>query len=341
MELKSRRVEVDDALEAIELFFERRWSDGLPIVPPTPDKVEEMIRYAGRDPREELGSVPPRYGVATIEKLAINSVMAGCLPQYFPVVIAAVEAMLEPRFNLNGIQTTTHCNEPLLIVNGPIVKELGINAGDSVFGGGFRANATIGRASKLILWNLGQSYPSETDKSTFSHPGRFSFCIAENEEASPWEPLHVERGLPPGSSAVTVFACEAPHSILSSGPAETVLRTVWHSMATLGNNNIDLGGETLVLISARNAAQFEREGWSKQRVKQYIWEKARLPRALVASAGLFPGRLKTEEIALTKGPEDIHVVVAGGFGQFCACCPGWGDLGGFAITKEIKVPAPK
>lgn len=289
MKLESEIVEVADAHEAVELFFERRWTDGLPIVPPTEEKVMEMLKYARRDPQEVLGEIPPYNGVATIEKLAINSVMAGCLPQYFPVVIAAVEAMLDPKHNLNGTQTTQSGVEQLLIVNGPIVKPLGINYGDSVFGRGFRANGTIGRAVRLILWNLGQNFPGDPDRSTYSHPGSWSFCIAEDEDASPWEPLHVEKGLLPGSSAVTVFCCEAPHPVCVHGTVKQILTAVCDAIATPGSTNyIFLGGgsEILVTISALNAEQFRREGGPKKDVKQYIWEHARVPFGKIESTGI-------------------------------------------------------
>lgn len=352
MDLKSARIPVADALEAIELFFERKWTDGLAIVPPTADRVEQFINYVKRDPSETLGEIPPKYGKATIEKLAVNSVMAGCRPEYFPVVIAAVEAMLEPEHNLNGAQTTTHNNEPLIIVNGPIAKELEINSGHSVFGRGYRANGTIGRAIRLILWNLGGNFPWTVDRSTYSHPGSWSYCIAENEEASPWEPFHVERGLPPGSNAVTVFGCEAPHSICGHGTSLEVLAGICNSMATMGSNNAYIAGQTLVTISARNAATFGKEGWSKRDVKEYIWEYARVPLGQLKKGGFYshsathpywPKWVDRENdsqmVPLTCTPNDIHVIVAGGWGSFCTCHPGWGFWGGLAVTKEIKTPS--
>lgn len=351
MSLVSERIEVGSFLEAVELFFERGWSDGLAIVPPTQERIEEMIRYVGRDPQEVIGEIPPRYGIATIEILAINSVMAGCLPDYFPVVIAAVEAMLEPEFNLNGVQTSTHSSEPLIIVSGPAVKKLNINAGYGAFGSGFRANGTIGRATKLILWNLGGNIPGEVDRSVFSHPGTWSYCIGENQERSPWEPIHVERGLAKEASAVTVFACEAPHSICCFGDALEIMRTTCGSMATLGTNNIRRMGQTLVVIGPRHAVQLDKEGWSKEDVRNYIWENARLSRREIISAvpsHVNPGRYswpkwmdtsnEGQMIPLTEKPEDIHIIVSGGEGSFSMCCPGWGIMGGLAVTKEIRFP---
>ncbi len=357
MELKSDKVEAPGVLEAIELYFERRWTDGLVIVPPIEEKVIQMIEYVGRDPQEELGEIPPYRGIATIEKLAINSVMAGCLPEYFPIVVAAVEAMLAPKHNLNGTQTTQHGAEQLLIINGPIAKKLGINSGDSVFGRGFRANGTIGRAIRLVLWNLGRNFPGEADRSVYSHPGSWSYCIAENEDASPWEPLHVERGLPPGTSAVTVFCCEAPHGVVSLGTPQQILDSISDTMATTGSMNyFTVGGEseTLVTISAINAEAFRKEGWSKKDVKKYIWEHARLPVGKLEKTGVivetgargrswadifWPKWIDRSDpntlVPPTARLEDIHLVVCGGMGYHSTICPGWG-FGGCAVTKEIK-----
>ena len=350
MNIVSERIEVGSFLEAIELFFERGWSDGLAIVPPTQEKIEEMIRYVGEDSQKVIGEIPPGYGIATIETLAINSVMAGCLPEYFPVVIAAIEAMLEPDFNLNGVQTSTHSSVPLIIVSGPAVNKLNINSGYGAFGSGFRANGTIGRAIRLILWNHGGNIPGEVDRSCFAHPGTWSYCIGESQEGNPpWEPIHVERGLSKEASAVTVFACEAPHSICCFGDALEIMKSICDSMATLGNNNIRRMGQTLVVINPRHARQLDKEGWSKDDVRQYIWENARLSRREIIEATpshINPGRYnwpkwmdtgnEGQMIPLTARPEDIHIFIAGGEGSFSMCCPGWGIMGGFAVTKKIR-----
>ncbi|MBI2906596.1 MAG: hypothetical protein HYX92_02940 [Chloroflexi bacterium] len=351
MELKSERIDIADYFEWLELAFQRRWTDGLPVAPPTAAKVEEMVAYAKRDPSDVIGKIPPKYGIATIEKLAINAVMGGCLKEYFPVVIAAVEAMLEPEFNLNGIQTTTHCNEPLTIVNGPIVAEIGMKTREAVFGGGgARANGAIGRAVRLVLWNLGGCYPGEPDKTTFSHPGRWTYCIAEDEEGSPWEPLHVERGLPPGSSAVTVFSCEAPHSIFCAGTPRQLLARVCYAMATTASNNFHFQGQMLLAINSEHAATFKAEGWSKADIKAYVWEHARVPLGRIKE-GLFVREYAARSypkwidvdgvedmVPIGVRPDEIHIVVAGGPGKFCMCCPSWGHDGGNAVTKPIRLP---
>lgn len=359
MELKSERVRVEGALSAVELFFERKWSDGLAIVPPTEEAVAEMIEYVKRDPQETLGAIPPYGGLATIEKLAINSVMAGCRPEYFPVVIAAAEAAMDPAHNLNGTQTTQSGVEELIIVNGKIAKDLGFNSEDGVFGRGYRANGTIGRALRLILWNLGRNLPGDPDKSTFSHPGAWSFCIAENEDASPWEPLHLERGLPSGSSGVTVFSCEAPNPFLTFGTVKQLLFATCEAMANPGSGNhiFFYEGELLLVFSALAADQFRREGWSKQDVRKYIWDHARLPYWKMEGTGMltasflgvknaadlwWPKWIDRSDpntlVPITATPEDIHIIVSGGQGTWSVVCHGWG-LGGRAVTKEVKIPA--
>src|SRR5215510_10886474 len=212
--LTSNIIEVEDSLEAVNDWFCReKLSDGLPIVPPTAERVERMLDGIKRDPQEVIGSIPPKWAPATVEKLAINAVMAGCLPEYLPVIIVAVEAVLEDKFNLYGIQSTTHPCAPLLILNGPIARELGVNARYNAFGQGWRPNATIGRAIRLILLNVGGGVPGVLDRATQGQPSKYSYCIAENEAENPWEPLHVERGYAIDESTVTVSGAEGPHNI--------------------------------------------------------------------------------------------------------------------------------
>jgi len=354
MDLVSERLNVDDYDEAVELFYRNRWTDGLPIVLPTRRRVEAMIVASKHDPQESLGVIPPKGGAATIEKLAINAVMGGCLSEHFPVVIAAVQAMLEPAHNLNGVLQTTHMCVSLVIVNGPIARRLGFNSRDGVFGNGYRANAAVGRAVRLALWNLGGAFPWDTDKSTLSHPGEYAFCIAEEEEDNPWRPLHVERGCPEGSDAVTVFACEAPHSVFCYGTPEEMLHVLTDSMCSLGNNNVHVLGQTLITLNPLNAEEFARRGWSKQDVRDYLWEHARRRladvracgvvheqfRQMERDAGRYPRRYDvdnpTTRLPITATPEDIHIVVAGGRSYFAAVLPGWGGFGGFAVTRRIE-----
>lgn len=350
MDLRSERVETAGADDAIELFFEKGWTDGLPVVPPTAERVERMIAVSGRASDELLGLIPPKASAGTVEKLAVNAVMAGCKPEYFPVVLAAVEAMLAPEFNWNGVATTAHIASPLVIVNGPVRKRIGVNCGWGVFGNGWRANGTIGRAVALIMWNLGGAIPGETCRKTMGHPGKWSYCIGENEEASPWPPFHAERGFKPEQSTVTVFGCEAPHGVRAVGGAKAVLHGITSAYSTIANNNIAYMGEALVVIGPLCADEFKREGWSKQDVRQSIWQQARLPVGVVDedktySEGLehhfWPPWVNRDDpralAPMTKRPEDIHVLVAGGYGRSCAICPGWGEFGGFAVTREVRL----
>src|SRR5579884_2879843 len=209
--ITSARHELDDALQAIEFYFEKGWTDGLPVVPPTEARVREFLDRAGRAPDEIIGRLDARRRVVSAEKVAINAVMAGCLPEYTPVVMAAIAAMSENAFGLHGISASTGGAAVLVIVHGPIVADLGVNSGVNLFGPGNRANATIGRAVRLVLMNCFGAQPGLLDKATIGHPGKYAYCIAEDEAGSPWEPLHVARGLRPDQSAVTVFAAEGPH----------------------------------------------------------------------------------------------------------------------------------
>ena len=209
----SRLDAAGDTADLIEHYFEQGWTDGLPVVPPTPQLVAAMVAALGGDPDHLEARIPPRWGNLTREVLAINLVLAGCRPEYAPVTRAALLALTSSHFNLHGVQATTHMAAPLVVVNGPVRKEIGLNAGANVFGSGCRANATIGRAIRLVLLNVGGAWPGDLDKSTLGHPGKYTFCIAENEEASPWAPYHVEHGYAPGDSTVFCIAAEGPHSV--------------------------------------------------------------------------------------------------------------------------------
>src|SRR5690349_5581141 len=206
LKVSDASLEADDDFDAINaLCLERRWSDGLPIVPPTAERVERMLEFCDRPLSEPIAKIAPRYGEATPLRLAANAVMAGCRPEYFPLYMLAIEAMCEEPFNLYGVQATTHPCAPLAIFNGPVAREIGLNAGHNAFGPGTPANATLGRAIRLALLNIGGALPGAGDMSTFGAPSKFSYCVAENEEANPWEPLHVERGFPTDATTVTVI----------------------------------------------------------------------------------------------------------------------------------------
>jgi hypothetical protein len=339
---------LDDLTDVLELLFEAGWSDGLPVVPPTPRNVQRMLAPTARPADELIGRIPPKGGRATVEKIAINAVLAGCKPEYLPVVIAAVEALLDDRCNIRGVQCSTHISSPLVIVNGPIVQELEINSGHNVFGQGWRANATIGRAVKLVLVNLGGAIPGVTDKATFGHPGKFTYCIAENEAANPWEPLHVERGFARTDSTVTVFGAEAPHNINNhwSSTPHGLLRTIADSMATLGSNHLYLGGESMLVLGPEHADVLAKAGWTKRDVRAFLFEQARKPLALAKIGGMYGPETRRnlwprwidhdnerERIPIARRADDLTILVAGGAGRHSVYLPGWGAR---SATRKIR-----
>jgi hypothetical protein len=339
---------LDDLTDVLELLFEAGWSDGLPVVPPTPRNVQRMLAHTSRPADELIGRIPPKGGRATVEKIAINTVLAGGKPEYLPVVIAAVEALLDDRCNTRGVQCSTHISSPLVIVNGPIVQELGINSGHNVFGQGWRANATIGRAVKLVLVNLGGAIPGVTDKATFGHPGKFTYCIAENEAANPWEPLHVERGFARTDSTVTVFGAEAPHNINNhwSSTPHGLLWTIADSMATLGSNHLYLGGESVLVLGPEHADVLAKAGWTKRDVRAFLFEQARKPLALVKIGGMYGPETRRnlwprwidhendrERIPIARRADDLTILVAGGAGRHSVYLPGWGAR---SATSKIR-----
>ncbi len=322
------------------------WTDGLPVVPPTRTRVNRMLEASGVDPNTEIGVVPPMFGRATIEKIAINAVMAGCRPEYFPVVIAAVEAVLSPAYALEGRQTTTHAGSPMIIVNGPIADELAINYGVGCMGSGWRANASIGRALRLVLTNIGGARAGIVDSATHGHPGKYSFCIAENERLTPWESLHVERGFAKEESTVTVIHTEAPHSIndARSKTARGLMTTVVSTICTLGGNNVYYQGQPVLVLGPEHANLLAREGWRKRDVKAFVHEFARQPARLVRGRGMeigreFPAWIDLADdnatVPITEHPDDLVVVVSGGGGPKSMCVPTSGRQS-LSVTKAIR-----
>jgi hypothetical protein len=334
----------------LEVWFERGVTDGLPVVPPTRERVDRMLAASGR-PRETLvAEVPPNFGRATVEKLAVNAVMAGCRPDYFPVLLAVVEAACDPAFNLHGQSGTTNATSPLIIINGPVRERLGVNCAAGVFGPGFRANATIGRALRLIMINLGGTKAGEISMSTLGHPGRYTYCIGENEEASPWEPLHVERGHAREASTVTLFPGEGPFIIndhLSRTAPQLVASLGWSAAGVWNHKSFPLYGHTLWVIGPEHAKTIAGDGWSKQDVKRYLFETIRRRASELAPGpdGAESGRLKNAagsdpDALVPKFPsvEEITIVVAGGTaGRFSAVVPGWmgGEIGAHPVTRPI------
>lgn len=331
----ARTLQVEDSYPAVnELYQERGWTDGLPIVPPTEDLVEEFLHWTDEDRYEVVAVLPPRQGEATVEKLAINAIMAGCRPEYFPVLLAAVRAAIDPAFNLDSIQATTHPVAPLIVVNGPIARELGINGGYNAFGQGFRANVTIGRALRLVLMNVGGGLPGSGDHSTQGSPAKLAYCVAEQEEASPWEPLHVELGYPREVSTVTLFGCEGPHNIQDhySNTGEGILRTIAGAMGQAGSNNLLAGGWPLLSLGPEHATTIARDGFSKQDVKRFLFDAARYPLAKLgeeyrAYQVQQRGAVDSPDtmLPIADAPDAISIIVAGGAGKHSCWQPTFGN----------------
>jgi hypothetical protein len=328
------------ARDLVEHYFEQPWSDGLPVVPPTPEKIAAVVDALGGEPDLLEAVVPPRRGRLTREILAINMVLAGCKPEYAPVVRAAMLALTSQAFNLNGVQATTHMAAPLLVVNGPIRNAIGMNAGCNAFGSGNRANATIGRAIRLVLLAVGGGIPEDLDKSTLGSPAKYTYCIAENEELSPWAPYHVERGLRPEQSSVFVIAAEPPHSVTNhvAGDARGVLDSIVSAMSTIAHNNAVSSGSCAVIIGLEHANTIAKDGWTRHDVRNYLWMNAGNTFDAISFHGRYgaiynrnlPRWYKREpgaRIPVVPSADDIHVFVAGGeAGRFSAFVPGWGHM---------------
>jgi len=335
--LVSNRIECDSIEDVIETYFQKGWCEGLPVVPPTEEKVSTFLRTVELEPGEILGAIPERNRVFTAEKVAVNAVMAGCLPEYFPVVIAAVRAISRPEFGLHGVSASTAGAGLLLVVSGPVSKELGLNDGQNLMAPGNRANATIGRALRLVLYNLGGR---EFDRTTLGHPGKYTFCISEQE--SRWEPLHVVRGLARDTSAVTVFACEGPNQVQnhSALQPENILNTLADRMASLGSFNMGGDVEYAVVIGPEHYHTLILGGWTKRQVQEYLFERACRSLADVKKGGLDESPIGPNDgeiiVRSVSSPDHILLIMAGGVaGRFSACMPGWFNR---HISKAVTEP---
>ncbi len=340
-------IDTDDDFDAInKLYIERGWGDGLPIIPPTMERVEQMLAYCDRPWNEPIAKMAPRYGEATPLRLAANAVMAGCAPNYFPLFMLAIEAMCEEPFNLYGVQATTHLCAPLVIVNGPVALELGINSGHNAFGPGTRSNATIGRAIRLALVNIGGAIPTLGDMSTFGAPSKFSYLAAENEAASPWDPLHVERGFPKEASTVTVIGAECPHNINDheSLTGEGILTTIAGTMATTGSNDIYYSAQPVVIMAPEHAKTVAND-YSKAEAKRFLQEHATLALGKFSKENIerrFRVTFKEKyakagldaPVYAVQNAEDIIIAVIGGAGKHSAYIPTFGATK--AVTRALK-----
>ena len=341
--LTSKRLEVSGTVDdAIEACYRQGWTDGLPVFPPTEEKVLKFLDVVGRHPSGVMGVEPVRGRVITAEKVAINAVMAGCRPEYMPVIMAAIDCMVQPEFNLHGSSCSTMGSAPLLVVNGPIRQRLGFASGDNIFGPGpdRRANATVGRAIRLFLINVLENHPGVLDHATLGHPGKYSYCIAEDEENSPWEPLHVERGYSADASTVTVYASLGPLQVdsVAAGTAEQVLTAVADSMLALGHGH----AEILLMMSQEHGGFIKEAGWSKAQVRDFLFQKARRSgQGWAASQKGEPPAPGTVEqtIPVCRTPDAVVLLAGGGSGgPWSALIPQWGKgVVSSSVTREIDV----
>ena len=338
-------LEVADALEANELFQRNGWTDGLPVVPPTEDAVAHFLAAAGLVASDVIGVEPVRRRSISAEKVAIAAVMAGCLPEYFPVSVAIIKAMCQPEYALHGSTASTGGSAPFIVVNGPIRLRIGMNTTHNALANASRANATIGRSVRLVMLNVLGGIPGQLDRSTLGHPGKFTFCVAEDEEDSIWEPLSVERGIPAGTSAVTVLQVESPHQIMNEwthDPKE-ILDTY---AATVRSNMLTYSiweGNYAFVIPKQHREIFGAAGWKKEDIREYIFELARVKRGDWRSVGkaAVAGRKDEEKVyRALRSPDDLLVIAAGGpAGGFGAIMPPWYGKKSLAVTMAISAPA--
>ena len=344
--LRARRIALGEQEDPIESAFARGWSDGLPVVPPTPERVLRMLQGTRRAPSDVVAVVPPDYAECTVEKVAINAVMAGCRPEYLPVVLTAVEAVCTDAFNIHGVLATTYFVGPVVIVNGPIAKAIGMNSGVNALGQGNRANATIGRALQLVIRNVGGGRPGEVDRATLGNPGKYTFCFAEDEERSPWEPLAVERGVPTGASAVTVFAGEGLRAVFDqrSRSPESLARSLAGSLRTVAHPKFVGDYDALVVVSPEHGRVFREARWSKARLREELIEVLTLPGAEIVrgAGGCAEGMPETFAAGSWPKfrPEGLLFVHAGGTaGLFSGIIGSWknGPGGSQPVTREVIV----
>lgn len=322
----------DDELEAVELLHQLGCTDGLPVIVPTAERVARMVLASGLDGDLLLAELGPALGAATVEKIAAAAVMAGCLPDHMPVVLAAVRAVADPVFDLTEMQATTHCTAPLLIVNGPLAPVLGIHSGSGALGPGFRANASIGRALRLAMINIGGGRAGSSDMALLGHPGKFTYCLAEAEAASPWEPFHVSRGFDAEQTVVTVIGAEAPHSVIAvsdrdSDPGgDRILNALAACLSAVSTNNAVLGGGmAVVILNPDHASALAAADLSRADVQAALYQRAGNRRSVLTAQA--PGMARRGDpddlVPCFTSPDDICVLVAGGGGLYSMVMPSW------------------
>ena len=342
--------------DEFEFFLEKHWSDGFPVVTPTEARVQRMLEGTQRDPEERVGNIPPAMEPATVRTVAIHALMAGCKPSYLPVVLGGIEIMLREEFNLNGVQGTMHGVAPLMIVNGPYAQKIGIHGGNGCFGPGFRANASIGRAIRLMLMNLGGGLAGVGSATVFATPLRYTACITENGERSPWETLAVSRGYAADDDVITVAMVESPRLCYDDAnqEPERLLTGIADSMTALGSWNMHVRSDMVVAMSPEHAAICDRAGLNREAVHRKLIEMAGL-KVLDMKRG---GNWRSERaqklgidpadedrfVPVIKDLRDLHLIVAGGWGPLTAVCHGWGggsrSVHGTYRCPEVPVGLP-
>jgi len=345
--LAARKIEYAENDDPVELAYSRGWTDGLPVTPPTDARVIAMLKGTARRPDEVVGRIPPFLAECTVEKVAINAVMAGCRPEYMPVLLAAIEAALEPVFTLHGVLATTYFSSPVIIVNGPVAKKIGMNSGINALGQGNRANATIGRALNLVVLNVGGGRPGDADRSTLGAPSKYTLCFAEDESDPQWEPLSVARGLPRGTSAVTLFQGHGPEAFVDqkSRTAEGLSRSFALSLVKMGHDRLTQSARVVVVLSPEHHAIYKEAGWDRKRIERALYEATIRPGSEIVAGKDGIGEGVPASRAGERIPkfhdDGIMVVRAGGpAGLFSAILPGW--LAGRnkeelqPVTKEVK-----
>jgi hypothetical protein len=345
--LLSRKIEVSPTDDDVELCYERGWTDGLPVTPPTDQRVLRMLSGTQRRPQEIVGEVPPYLAPCTVEKVAINAVLAGCRPEYMPVLIAALEAALEPVFTLHGVLATTYFSSPIIIVNGPITKKIGMNSGINALGQGNRTNATIGRALNLIVRNVGGGRPGEADRATLGAPSKFTLCFAEDESDPAWEPLSVARGFARTASTVTLFQGHGVEAFVDqkTRTPEGLSRSFALSLVKIGHPRLVQSARAVVVLSPEHYRIYKEAGWDRKRIERALYEATARPGIEIVAGldGVGEGvpQARAEESVAKFHDDGLMVVRAGGpAGLFSAILPGW--LAGRnktelqPVTKEVR-----
>jgi len=346
--IESRRIEIGGGEDVIEAMYDRGWSDGLPLVAPTETRVLRMLEGTERSPDELLGDCPPNMHSLTIEKVAVNAVLAGCKPEYMPVVLAAVEAVMDEEFGLHGVVATTMYVSPVLLVNGAVRKRIGMNAGVNALGQGNRANATIGRAVNLIIRNVGGGKPDGVDRANLGNPGKYTYCFAEDEEGSSWTPLCADFGFAEGMSTVTAFTGYGLQGLVDqkARDPESLCNSFAAGLRVAANPNIAPAGDAMLVVCPEHERVFRNAGWNKKRLSDHLYKLLEIPASDIVQGsggiaeGISPTMLEAGEVVNKIRPGGLLIVRAGGgAGMFSGIIGGWlasGPVGSIPVTKEVK-----